>query len=126
MLQTRLDATDRQLEKLKIQTRLDNKRIFETETGRAILAKKLRDREEEIRGKAKLLEVIWNTVFYYCLMYAYGLENVHDDNLSLTLQLNLSEEKSNKLQAENKQLVDRWMARVGEEAEAMNEASKFS
>ena len=53
-------------------------------------------------------------------------KNVQDDNLSLTLQLNLAEEKSSKLQAENEQLVDRWMARMGKEAEAMNDASKFS
>jgi hypothetical protein len=38
----------------------------------------------------------------------------------------MAEEKSNKYQRENQELVDRWMARMGEEAEAMNKASKFS
>ena len=45
---------------------------------------------------------------------------------TLNLQLNMADEKSTKLQRENKELVDRWMARMGEEADAMNNASKFS
>jgi len=46
--------------------------------------------------------------------------------VSLNLQLNMAEERSRKLQRENKDLVDRWMARMGQEADAMNVASKFS
>jgi len=42
------------------------------------------------------------------------------------LQLNMAEEQSNRLQRENQELVDRWMARMGKEAEAMNNASKYS
>jgi len=38
----------------------------------------------------------------------------------------MADEKSSKLQRENKELVDRWMARMGQEADAMNDASKFS
>jgi hypothetical protein len=45
---------------------------------------------------------------------------------TLNLQLNMAEDKSNRLQRENQELVDRWMARMGKEAEAMNDASKFS
>jgi hypothetical protein len=45
---------------------------------------------------------------------------------TLNLQLNMAEEKSTRLQKENQDLVDRWMARMGQEAEAMNDASKFS
>jgi hypothetical protein len=37
----------------------------------------------------------------------------------------MAEDRSSKLQRENKELVDRWMARMGQEADAMNEASKF-
>jgi len=54
------------------------------------------------------------------------VKDVQDEMLSLNLQLNLAEERSKKLQKENKDLIDRWMARMGEEAEAMNNASKFS
>lgn len=46
--------------------------------------------------------------------------------VSLTLQLNMAEEQSRKLRQENKELVDRWMARMGQEADAMNDKSKFS
>lgn len=38
----------------------------------------------------------------------------------------MAEDRTSQLQQENKELVDRWMARVGKEAEAMNDASKFS
>lgn len=53
-------------------------------------------------------------------------QDVHDENLSLTLQLNMAEEQSQRLKGENKELVDRWMTRVGEEADALNKASRFS
>lgn len=46
--------------------------------------------------------------------------------LSLQLQLNVAEEKYNNLQRENKELVDRWMAKVGQEADALNDASKYT
>jgi hypothetical protein len=46
--------------------------------------------------------------------------------VSLNIQLNMSEQRSAKLQKENKDLIDRWMARMGQEADAMNDASKFS
>lgn len=38
----------------------------------------------------------------------------------------MAEEQSRKLEQENKELIDRWMARMGEEADAMNNASRFS
>lgn len=53
-------------------------------------------------------------------------QDVHDETVSLTLQLNMAEEQSRKLQSENKELVDRWMARMGQEADAMNVNSRFS
>ena len=51
---------------------------------------------------------------------------MHDETLSLTLQLNIAEEQSQSLRRENKDLVDRWMTRMGQEADAMNDTSKFS
>jgi hypothetical protein len=38
----------------------------------------------------------------------------------------MADEKTSKLQRENQELVDRWMARMGQEADAMNDASKFT
>lgn len=46
--------------------------------------------------------------------------------VSLSLQFNMAEEKSKKLQKDNQELIDRWMAKKSQEAEAMNRASKFS
>lgn len=38
----------------------------------------------------------------------------------------MAEDKAQKLRRENKELVDRWMARMGQEADAMNDKSKYS
>lgn len=46
--------------------------------------------------------------------------------LSLNLHLNVAEEQAKKLAAENKELVDRWMAHKRQEADAMNERSKWT
>lgn len=54
------------------------------------------------------------------------LQDFQDEIATLNLQLNMADEKSNKLQRENQELVDRWMARMGQEADAVNNASKYS
>lgn len=46
--------------------------------------------------------------------------------VSLNLQLNMAEQRSKKLQGDNKDLIDRWMAQKGQEADALNDASRFS
>jgi chromosome segregation ATPase len=106
-LQTRLDAALRELETLKGKAKVDGKRMNQLNAGLSQLTIKLKDREEELRGKAKLIE------------------NVQDENVTLNLQLNMAEEQSGKLKKENKELVDRWMARMGKEADRMNEEHKF-
>lgn len=63
---------------------------------------KLKDRDEELRGKTKLLD------------------DLHDEVISFNLQLNMSEQKVKQLKTENKELIDRWMASKGREAEEMN------
>ncbi|CAD6591352.1 MAG: hypothetical protein ASARMPRED_005350 [Alectoria sarmentosa] len=108
LMETRLQSVTEELQKLKIQSSLDSKRIGELSKEKATLITGMRDRDEELRGKAKLLE------------------DVHDETVSLTLQLNMAEEHSQRLRRENKELVDRWMARMGQEADAMNDESKFS
>lgn len=106
-LEDRLARTTAELEKLKKKSTQDARRIAVLESERAHLQTRLRDRDEELRGKAKLLD------------------SVQDELASLNLQLNMAEERSERLQRENQELVDRWMARVGKEADALNEASKF-
>jgi hypothetical protein len=38
----------------------------------------------------------------------------------------MGDERNRKLQKENQDLIDRWMARMEQEADALNDASKFS
>ena len=69
--------------------------------------RRLRDRNEELRGKTKLAE------------------DAQDEMVALGLQLNISEQKAEKLKVENEELVQRWMKRMGEEAEKVNRDSKW-
>ncbi|MCJ1393183.1 hypothetical protein MMC18_006055 [Xylographa bjoerkii] len=107
-LEARVAAVTGEMEKLQLKSKLESQRINELSTEKYNLVKKLRDRDEELRGKSKLLE------------------DVHDETLSLTIELNMAEDANKKLKLENQELVDRWMARKGQEADAMNTASKFS
>jgi hypothetical protein len=50
----------------------------------------------------------------------YMYKDVHDEVISLNLELSMSEQTTKKLKAENKELIDRWMAYKSKEAEAMN------
>ncbi|QIW95276.1 hypothetical protein AMS68_000794 [Peltaster fructicola] len=70
--------------------------------------RKLRDRDAELKGKAALVG------------------RTQDEMVSLEMQLNMAEEKAEKLSRENKDLVDRWMKRMGEEAEKINRDSKWA
>jgi chromosome segregation ATPase len=106
-LQTRLDIVTKELDTLKTKSKVDTKRISQLSAGVTQMTVRLRDREEELRGKAKLVE------------------DVQDEMVTLNLQLNIAEEQTEKLKKENKELVDRWMARKAKEADAMNDESKF-
>ncbi|KAJ5218828.1 Autophagy-related protein 16 [Penicillium cinerascens] len=107
-LQGRLDRVNTEYEKLRKKNAQDSRRLNALDHERTNLQLRLKDRDEELRQKAKLLE------------------DFQDEIATLNLQLNMADEKSSKLQRENKELVDRWMARMGQEADAMNDASKFS
>ncbi|KAF9894593.1 hypothetical protein FE257_006481 [Aspergillus nanangensis] len=107
-LEEQLSRTNAELEKLRKRNTQDKRRIHILEGETTHLQLRLKDRDEELRGKAKLLD------------------DFQDEMASLNLQLNMAEERSGKLQRENQELVDRWMARMGKEADAMNNASRFS
>ena len=106
-LQSRLEATIRDLDTAKAKAKMDTKKINQLTANVSQLTMKLRDRDEELKGKAKLVK------------------DVQDENVTLNLQLNMADEQSQKLKQENKDLVDRWMARMGKEADRMNDESKF-
>ena len=74
---------------------------------RTDLERKVRDREEEIKGKSRLVI------------------EAQDEMVALEMQLNMAEQRSEKLEGENRELLDRWMKRKGEEAESMNRDSRW-
>ena len=107
-LQAQLTDLTAQLSAVSIQQRSSQsqvtaltKQVLEAERG-------LQDRDEELRGKSKLVE------------------QAQDEMVALELQFNLAEQRSEKLERENKELVERWMKRMGEEAERVNRDSRWS
>ncbi|KAK9781833.1 putative Autophagy-related protein 16 [Seiridium cardinale] len=105
-LQTKFKNADAELQKLRSKSKVDDKRIHDLTTERNSLTSKLRDRNEEVVGKTRLLK------------------DVQDDNLTLNIQLDVRENDLKKLKSENKELVDRWMRKMEKEAEAMNLANE--
>jgi len=104
--QTRLQAAEAELALLRVKTDSDSKAIRELTADRKVLSRKLRDREEELRAKNKLVA------------------DVQDELTVLNMELGMVEKRRAEKEAENKQLVERFMKRVGQEAEAMNIANE--
>jgi hypothetical protein len=69
---------------------------------KAVLTQKVRDRDEEIQGKRGFVQ------------------ETQDEMISLNLQLNMSEQRNERLTRENEELIARWMERKEVEAEEMN------
>ncbi|KAI9793868.1 MAG: hypothetical protein M1816_007120 [Peltula sp. TS41687] len=107
-LDGRLKRCSEELERTKKTAASSSRRVEELSAERMSLIRAVRDRDEELKEKAKLFQ------------------NVQDEIISLNLQLNVAERRAQDLQVENKELVDRWMARMGREADALNDASRFS
>ncbi|KAK8139263.1 hypothetical protein PG984_002643 [Apiospora sp. TS-2023a] len=101
-LEAKLKTSTAELQKLRTKTKADDKRLHDLTAERNTLSTKLKDRNEELVGKTKLLK------------------EVQDDNLTLNMEINMTEQKAAKVAAENKELVDRWMKRMAQEADAMN------
>ena len=57
LMESRLHNVTENLQKLKLQCALDSKRIVELSKEKANLTIGVKDRDEELKGKAKLLEV---------------------------------------------------------------------
>ncbi|KAI2642709.1 autophagy-related protein 16 [Xylaria nigripes] len=100
--QARCKAAEAELAALKTKSLAENKRISELTNERNSLRARVRDLNEELEEKKKFLK------------------DVQDDNLTLNMELNMTTQKAAKVQAENKELVDRWMKRMGREADALN------
>ncbi|RFU34937.1 hypothetical protein B7463_g1420, partial [Scytalidium lignicola] len=101
-LKSRLKTAEAELARLKAKTKTDTELVKELSGLRTVLTQKVRDRDEELRGKAKLLD------------------DVQDEMISLNLQVNMVEQRCKSLETENKELIARWMAHKGREADEMN------
>jgi chromosome segregation ATPase len=105
-LENRLRAADEELLRLRAKTSEDVRNLREIGSERRALAVRLRDRDDELRQKNKLVA------------------DVQDELAVLNLQLTVAERERDKAIEENKQLVDRWMRKMGQVAEAMNLANE--
>lgn len=106
-LQARWETATKELVVLRSKSKQEVRKVTSLTSNVNQLTLRLRDREDELREKAKLVE------------------NVQDENVTLNLQLNMADEQQKKLKKENQDLVDRWMARMGKEADRMNSEHRF-
>ncbi|KAG5983022.1 hypothetical protein E4U54_006290 [Claviceps lovelessii] len=104
--ESRLRATEEDLSKLRSKTKDDARSIRDLGSQHTVLSTRLKDREHELREKRKLLE------------------QVQDEMITLNLQLSMAEKERDKVKRENKELVERWMKRMAQEADAMNLANE--
>jgi chromosome segregation ATPase len=107
-LQTRLKTAEDELARLRTKTASDTRSLRDLTAAERTLSRKLRDRDDELRQKNKLVA------------------DVQDELAVLNLQLNLAEQERKRAKDETKVLVDRWMKKMGEEAEEMNLANEPS
>lgn len=52
------------------------------------------------------------------------VSDVQDENAVLNIELDMAVKKRKEKEVENKQLVERYMQRIGQEADAMNRANE--
>jgi hypothetical protein len=90
-----------------LQQKSSSSQVAQLSQQKTALERRLKDREEELRGKQKLVE------------------DAQDEMVAQGLQLNIAEEKAERLEKENKDLVERWMKRMGEEADRVNRESSW-
>lgn len=107
MVESSLKPLQSELSQAKSAQAMQASRIGSLEGEKAMLERMVRDRDEELRGKRRMLE------------------SVQDEMVGLEMQLNMAEQRSARLGRENKELVDRWMEKVGRDAEALNLESKW-
>ncbi|KAF5025611.1 hypothetical protein F66182_2313 [Fusarium sp. NRRL 66182] len=104
--ETRLRTSEEELMQLRSKHKADTRSIRDLTVDKNGLTTRLKDREYELREKRKLIE------------------QVQDEMIALNLQMSMAEKERDKVKKENKELVDRWMKRMAQEAEAMNLANE--
>jgi chromosome segregation ATPase len=102
-LETKLSAINAELASYKNSDALQRQRIAQLEKVRVNLERRGKDRNDELKGKGKFVE------------------DIQDEMVALTLQLNMAEQEKEKLKKENDDLTKRWVKRMEEEAKQMND-----
>ncbi|EGX90362.1 autophagy protein Apg16, putative [Cordyceps militaris CM01] len=115
--ETRLRAAEEELAKLRSKTKEDARSVRSLTADRTALTTRLKDREFELREKRKLVEVTTAVLTFWG-------SQVQDEMITLNLQVSVAEKERDKVKKENKELVDRWMKRMAQEADAMNLANE--
>ncbi|RVD80724.1 uncharacterized protein DFL_008617 [Arthrobotrys flagrans] len=107
-LQTQLTTTTTSLLLLQKSSTANLRELDKVKTERYHLEQKLKSKEDDSKLNRKMIE------------------NLQDEIIALNIQLNIGEQAKMRLKSENEELISRWMALKKDEAEAMNNTSKYS
>lgn len=107
-LQTQINRLQVDLNTASSSNKTTSRRVESLLRDKRDLEHKVSDRDAELRMKSRMVN------------------EAQDQMVAMTLQLNINEEKMEKIYAENDMLVKRWMAKMGEEAERMNVESRWA
>ncbi|PVI04727.1 autophagy protein 16 [Periconia macrospinosa] len=102
-LESKLTAATSELSAYKQTDAEQKKRIALLENSKAQLERRMKDKGEELKGKGRFVE------------------DVQDEMVALTLQLNMAEKEKERLREENEELTKRWVKKMDEEARRMND-----
>ncbi|KAL5114000.1 autophagy protein 16, interacts with Atg12p-Atg5p [Pleosporales sp. CAS-2024a] len=102
-LEAKLSAATADMAAFKASDALQKQRIEQLEKAKASLERRSKDRVDELKGKGKFVE------------------DIQDELVALTLQLNMAEQEKQKLKRENDELTQRWLQKMEDEATRMND-----
>ncbi|KAK6516737.1 hypothetical protein TWF506_006629 [Arthrobotrys conoides] len=107
-LQTQLTTVTTSLTLLQRSSTANLRELDKVKTERYHLEQKVKSRDDDSKLNRKMIE------------------NLQDEIIALNIQLNIGEQAKARLKSENEELISRWMALKKDEAEAMNNNSKYS
>jgi len=102
-LEARVDSLAADLAACRTSEGQHKQRIAQLEKAKTALERRGKDRADELKGKGRFVE------------------EVQDELVALSLQLNMAEQAQQRLQRENEELTRRWMAKMEDEARKMND-----
>jgi hypothetical protein len=104
-LEAQLRDLTAELTTLKASDTQQRQRIEQLEKMKMALERRGKDRMDELKGKGRFVE------------------EIQDEMVAVTLQLNMAEQEKERLRKENEELTKRWVKKMEDEARRMNEKS---